>query len=216
MKYSEQKAEDSTLPPTTIAYEVTETTQATVETSIEAAAETATWPATEETTVPETTEPVQTTEAAVMETTAPKVPYTPPVSSGVNSGNNAPKPTTDPNYNPGKGEDGHTHDFFTVPAAQKATCTRAAKIHRLCRLCNQGVTVDDPDNPALGHDYQVNIVVQPTASSKGYTNYKCTRCGDSYDSDYVDPLPAPETQAPVAETQPPIEASEAPVSDSDS
>ena len=73
--------------------------------------------------------------------------------------------------------------------------------------------MDDPDNPPLGHDYQVNFVVQPTTTSKGYTSYKCTRCGDSYDADYVDPLPAPGTQAPVIETQAPVAEPQEPASD---
>ena len=165
-------------------------------------------------TVPETTEALETTEATeVPETTAPKSSSKPATNTGSTNANNTPKPTTDPNYNPGQGEDGHTHDFFTVPAGQNATCTRAAKIHRLCRICQHGVTVDDPDNPPLGHDYQVNIVVQPTTTSKGYTSYKCTRCGDSYDADYVDPLPAPGTQAPVIETQAPVAEPQEPASD---
>ena len=201
MSNKAQDPEETTLPSTVATTAVTETTEATTEATTEPTTE----PTTEATTVPETTEALETTEATeVPETTAPKSSSKPATNTGSTNTNNTPKPTTDPNYNPGQGEDGHTHDFFTVPAGQNATCTRAAKIHRLCRICQHGVTVDDPDNPPLGHDYQVNIVVQPTTTSKGYTSYKCTRCSDSYDADYVDPLPAPETQAPVVETQAPV------------
>lgn len=197
----------TTLPTEVTVADITEpTTQATTVPTTEAT--------TEATTVPETTEAEETiAETEVPETTAPKSSYTPPANTGGTSNGNTPKPTTDPNYNPGQGEDGHTHNFFTVPAGQNATCTRAAKIHRLCRLCSFGVTVDDPDNPPLGHDHQVNLVVAPTTSSRGYTNYKCTRCSDSYDADFVDPLPASETQAPAIETQPPVVESQAPSPD---
>lgn len=215
MSNKAQDKEETTLPSTIATTEVTETTEVTTEPTTESTTEPTTEPTIEETTIPETTEVVETTEATeVPETTTPKTNSKPATNTGSTTTNNTPKPTTDPNYNPGQGEDGHTHDFFTVPAGQNATCTRAAKIHRLCRICQHGVTVDDPDNPALGHDYQVNIVVQPTTTSKGYTNYKCTRCSDSYDSDYVDPLPAPETQAPVIETQPPVVETQAPVAES--
>ena len=215
MSSKTQNTEETTLPCTIATTEVTETTEITTEPTTEVTTEPTTEPTTEETTIPETTEVVETTEATeVPETTVPKTNSNPATNTGSTTTNNTPKPTTDPNYNPGQGEDGHTHDFFTVPAGQNATCTRAAKIHRLCRICQHGVTVDDPDNPALGHDYQVNIVVQPTTTSKGYTNYKCTRCSDSYDSDYVDPLPAPETQPPVVETQAPVVETQAPAAES--
>lgn len=214
IKNNTLEAEETTLPSITATTAVTETTEVTTEPTTEVTTEPTTQPTTEETTIPETTEAVETTEATeVLETTVPKTNNNPVTNTGSTTSNNTTKPTTDPNYNPGQGEDGHTHDFFTVPAGQNATCTRAAKIHRLCRICNKGVTVDDPDNPALGHDYQVNIVVAPTTSSQGYTNYKCTRCSDSYDSDFVDPLPAPETQPSVVETQAPAEESQAPDSD---
>lgn len=210
MSNKAQDPEETTLPSTVATTAVTEITEATTEATTEPTTE----PTTEATTVPETTEALETTEAAeVPETTAPKSSSKPATNTGSTNANNTPKPTTDPNYNPGQGEDGHTHDFFTVPAGQNATCTRSAKIHRLCRICQHGVTVDDPDNPPLGHDYQVNIVVQPTTTSKGYTSYKCTRCSDSYDADYVDPLPAPETQAPVVETQAPVADPQEPASD---
>lgn len=214
MSNKPQDPEETTLPSTVATTAVTETTEATTEATTEETTEPTTEPTTEATTVPETTEALETTEATeVPETTAPKNSSKPVTNTGSTTTNNTPKPTTDPNYNPGQGEDGHTHDFFTVPAGQNATCTRAAKIHRLCRICQHGVTVDDPDNPPLGHDYQVNIVVQPTTTSKGYTIYKCTRCSDSYDADYVDPLPAPETQAPVVETQAPVVDPQEPASD---
>ena len=38
----------------------------------------------------------------------------------------------------------------------------------------------------LGHDYQ-GEVTPPTCTQQGYTTYTCSRCGDSYVDDYVDP-----------------------------
>lgn len=214
MSNKAQEPEETTLPSTVATTAVTETTEAATEATTEATKEPTTEATTVATTVPETTEALETTEAAeVPETTAPKNSSKPVANTGSTSKNNTPKPTTDPNYNPGQGEDGHTHDFFTVPAGQNATCTRAAKIHRLCRICQHGVTVDDPDNPPLGHNYQADLVVAPTTSSQGYTYYKCTRCSDSYKSDFVEPVPAPETQAPVIETQAPVAESQEPASD---
>ena len=40
---------------------------------------------------------------------------------------------------------------------------------------------------ALGHDY-VPEVTEPTCTEQGYTTYTCSRCGDSYVTDYVDAL----------------------------
>ena len=214
---SAQEAEETTLPTTTATTAVSETTEATTEPTTQPTTE----PTTEETTLPETTEAIETTQATeVPETTAPKPTSTPVTNTGSTASNSTPKPTESSDYNPGQGEDGHTHDYFTRPSGQNATCTKAAQIYRLCSICKKGIITDDPDNPPLGHDYQVNAVVQPTTTSKGYTNYRCTRCGDSYDADYVDPLPAPtqppvvETQPPVVETQPPMIETQAPVVES--
>ena len=41
---------------------------------------------------------------------------------------------------------------------------------------------------ALGHDYQVDQVIEPTCTEGGKTIYKCSRCGDSYEADYTEPL----------------------------
>lgn len=207
-----QDIEETILPSTTAATTVTETTGLATEATV-ATTESTTEPTSEATIVPETTKAVETTEAIeVPVPTTPKSTSKPITNTGSSTTNNTTtKPVTDPNYDPGKGEDGHTHVFFTVPAGQNATCTRAARIHRLCRLCSFGITVDDPDNPALGHNYQSHIIVAPTTSSKGYTSYRCTRCGDTYDADFVDPLPAPETQPTVVETNPPVIETQPPV-----
>ncbi|MGM9589506.1 MAG: sigma factor-like helix-turn-helix DNA-binding protein [Faecousia sp.] len=81
-----------------------------------------------------------------------------------------------------------SHNFLVIPGSDPS-CTRAGQITKACKVCNHGYMTDDPDRPALGHDYQAALVVPPTETTQGYTWYKCTRCSDSYDADFVDPLP---------------------------
>ena len=40
---------------------------------------------------------------------------------------------------------------------------------------------------AYGHNY-VAVVTEPTETEGGFTTYTCSRCGDSYISDYTDPI----------------------------
>ena len=61
--------------------------------------------------------------------------------------------------------------------------------------------------------YRVYVLRKCFETIISYTSYKCTRCSDSYDADYVDPLPAPETQVPVIETQAPVADPQEPASD---
>ena len=58
---------------------------------------------------------------------------------------------------------------------EAATCTTP----QLCTKCG-AVIVN-----ALGHDYQTEITA-PTCTEMGYTTYTCSRCGDTYKSDYTD------------------------------
>lgn len=89
-----------------------------------------------------------------------------------------------------------SHSFTTRPTTQpghSATCTSAGKAYRICTKCNYGEVISDPSQPALGHDY-VSTVVAPTSTEKGYTQHKCSRCGDSYQDTFVDPIAAPTPQ----------------------
>ena len=195
MGRSTEDVEEATLPSTIATTAVTETTEATAEATTEPTTE----PTTEETTVPETTEATEAKEVPVA--TTPKTSSTPGVDLGALS-DGIPKKPSSSDYN--QPDDGHTHQYINMGTPGNPTCTKAGRVYAVCTLCRTGIEKDDPDRPALGHDYQVNIVVAPTTSSRGYTNYKCTRCSDSYDADFVDPLPAPETQAPVVESQAPV------------
>jgi len=88
-----------------------------------------------------------------------------------------------------------SHSFTIVPTGSAgATCTTAGKATKICTKCNYAVNVDDPDKPALGHNYE-STVVAPTSTEKGYTLHKCSRCGDSYQDNFVDPILA-QPQAP--------------------
>ena len=76
---------------------------------------------------------------------------------------------------------GHTEG---VLAAVAPTCTMSGKTEGVkCIMCEAVLTPQDII-PALGHDYQ-SVVTAPTCAQGGYTTYTCSRCGDSYVSDYV-------------------------------
>jgi hypothetical protein len=55
-----------------------------------------------------------------------------------------------------------------------ATCTTP----KTCSVC--GATEGQP----LGHDYK-STVIDPTSTANGYTEYVCSRCGDSYRNSYT-------------------------------
>ena len=138
----------------------------------------------------QTAEPTEetTAETTVPETTRPKVTG----STGQNTSVSPTKPTASGGtHTP---DDGHTHgNYYDIPHL-KANCTNPGTVYRQCGYCNRGMEIPDPVNyPPLGHDYYANIVVPPTTTSQGYTVCTCRRCGDSYDSDFTDPLP---TEAP--------------------
>lgn len=86
-------------------------------------------------------------------------------------------------------------EWFVV---KEATCTEAgSKIHH-CSRCDipMDATLAASESKAeydttteikaLGHNY-VGVVTPPTATEQGYTTYTCSRCGDNYVDDYVDP-----------------------------
>lgn len=69
-----------------------------------------------------------------------------------------------------------------------ATCTESGLETYYCTAClayDENMHVTAP----RGHNYVAGNVVEPTTSTRGYTVYSCTRCGDSYQADYTDPLP---------------------------
>ncbi|MBR2590269.1 MAG: hypothetical protein IKE65_05035 [Clostridia bacterium] len=104
-----------------------------------------------------------------------------------------------------------THTLVPV-AAVNATCTKAGNIaYYRCtdtdcgQLCADAdgeveITLADTVVNALGHDYQA-AVTAPTCTAQGFTTYTCTRCSDSYTTDYTDVIAhTPTTDAAVAAT----------------
>ena len=61
------------------------------------------------------------------------------------------------------------------------TCTETGI--ETCGRCNTETRIADK----LGHDYE-NTVVSPTCIKRGYTTHTCSRCGDTYNDNYVDAL----------------------------
>lgn len=59
-------------------------------------------------------------------------------------------------------------------AGEDATCSRP----QLCTQCGAVL------KKALGHSYQSKVIA-PTCTEMGYTVYTCQRCGETYQSDYV-------------------------------
>lgn len=73
---------------------------------------------------------------------------------------------------------------WELTAAMAATCTDDGGNLFTCSDCRK---TRIELLPALGHDYIVEEVIEPTELEDGYTVYKCVRCGDSYRSDYTEP-----------------------------
>lgn len=204
-----------TLPPETEATTApTETTAATEETTLPTEAETT--PAAAAETAPKATEaaskpttaPTQATQpAATQPATTPTAQATEAEKTGEDGHTHNFKTYTSANCETG-GTRRYTcticeytyteelqptgsHSFTIVPTSSAAaTCTTAGKAAKICTKCNYAVNVDDPDKPALGHNY-TDTVVAPTSTEKGYTLHTCSRCGDSYQDTFVDPVAAP-------------------------
>ena len=77
-------------------------------------------------------------------------------------------------------ETGHSFSEWNVTKA--ATCTAAGSKTRTCSACGKTET---KTITKLGHNYK-DTVVKPTCEEKGYTQHKCSRCGDMYKDTYTD------------------------------
>lgn len=76
------------------------------------------------------------------------------------------------------------HSFTNYEITTPATCTTNAVETAKCDNCD-ATDSREVENSALGHNY-VQTVVAPTCTEKGYTHYECSRCGESYNDNYVD------------------------------
>ena len=76
------------------------------------------------------------------------------------------------------------HDFGEWAESKPATCTEKGEESRKCSRC---VETETREVDALGHDY-VSVVTDPDCINPGYTHCTCSRCGDNYLTDFVEPL----------------------------
>ncbi|MGN1421700.1 MAG: leucine-rich repeat protein [Eubacterium sp.] len=79
----------------------------------------------------------------------------------------------------------HTVDDSSSVSNNDSTCTADGTKTGTCTVCSKPVTVTD-EGSALGHGY-VPAVVPATCTTQGYTVYTCSRCGDCYSGNYINP-----------------------------
>ena len=84
---------------------------------------------------------------------------------------------------------GHTNAAPVEENKVEAGCTDAGKYESVvyCSVCNAEVSREEAVIPAAGHAY-TDTVTGPNCVDQGYTTYTCTKCGDSYKSNYIDAL----------------------------
>lgn len=210
-----QDTDETALPSTIATTTVTETTEATTEATTEETTEPTTEPTTEATTVPETTEAAETTETT--EETEPVNNAAIQTGNGTGTGNG--QSNTGTGNVQGNQTGTHTHKWeYTSPYPsndRSANCENAGWSMFRCTICNDVMPQQDPvRQPATGHDYAYPKVIEPTTRNQGYTMYTCSKCGKTIKDNFVDPLPAPQTQPPVVETQAPVIETQAPVAES--
>ena len=75
------------------------------------------------------------------------------------------------------------HTYSNWKTTVKPTCTAKGSETRICSVCKVSET---REIKALGHDYAASLVLA-TCNSKGYTLYKCSRCGDEIRDNYTEP-----------------------------
>ncbi len=76
----------------------------------------------------------------------------------------------------------HTEGEWIIE--NNATCTENGSKYQVCSVCFVPIKTDDI--ASAGHHY-VSVKIEPTKSTKGYTNHKCS-CGNEYNDNYVDAL----------------------------
>ncbi|MBR2100129.1 MAG: leucine-rich repeat domain-containing protein, partial [Eubacterium sp.] len=76
------------------------------------------------------------------------------------------------------------------------TCTEQGSYDEVvyCSVCGMELSREQKAIEALGHNYSA-VVTAPTCTAQGYTTYTCTRCRESYISDYTDTLEHTPAQA---------------------
>jgi DNA-directed RNA polymerase subunit RPC12/RpoP len=59
------------------------------------------------------------------------------------------------------------------------TCTEQGYTKYKCSMCTS-TKANDNYTPALGHEYESEIIIAPTYTAPGTMNYSCVRCDDYY------------------------------------
>lgn len=72
--------------------------------------------------------------------------------------------------------------------------SKVVKNNNVVAVTNITPSTYDPEastepSTACVHDYKVTSTVKPTCTEKGYSVYKCSKCGDTYNGDYKDKIP---------------------------
>ena len=82
----------------------------------------------------------------------------------------------------------HTNTTTTQEKLVPAGCTTAGSYEEVvtCNDCGVELSRTPKTIPATGHDYVAGTVVAPTCTEQGYTPYTCSKCGDTYNGDFVD------------------------------
>ena len=79
----------------------------------------------------------------------------------------------------------HTHTYGDWQVTKQATCKEEGSQQRTCSVCGKVETQEIAK--LTTHSYKAVQVVPPTTTTQGYTVYKCTVCGASYNGDYTNP-----------------------------
>ena len=66
------------------------------------------------------------------------------------------------------------HAYGDYMPNNDATCTKYGTMTATCKECESPSTIENPNDPPLGHDYREGKTVN------GKTTFTCSRCGDSY------------------------------------
>ena len=74
------------------------------------------------------------------------------------------------------------HKWSSWNTTKTATCTVNGSKTRTCSVCQKDET---QAIAKLGHNYKKTVIL-PTCTTNGYTNHKCTRCGDEYNDTETD------------------------------
>lgn len=81
--------------------------------------------------------------------------------------------------------DGCSHSNHTVLTSADATCEIGAYKEIKCNDCGKVIKIFDEAHPALGHNWVVEKVVEPTSNAGGYTLYKCLNCNLTKQDDFT-------------------------------